>query len=73
MYSNLLLKNGEKESSDEEEEDDLNGFVKFLLVGDLQKKAENEVSSEEDVAMRRMSQEEMTPRRLPVLSRFDQS
>lgn len=35
MYSNLLLKQSEKESSDEEEDDDLNGFVKFLLVGDL--------------------------------------
>ena len=55
MYSNLFLKQSEKESSDEEEDDDMNGFVKFLLVGDLQKKTEAEISSEEDVAMRRMS------------------
>ena len=35
MYSNLSLKQSEKESDDEGEDDDLNGFVKFLLVGDL--------------------------------------
>ena len=40
MYSNLNFSyNNEKESSDEDgEDDDLNGFIKFLLVGNLQKK-----------------------------------
>ena len=35
MYSNVSVKLSGKESSDEEDDDDLDGFSKFLLVGDL--------------------------------------
>lgn len=55
LYSNLHLKQCDKESSDEEDPEDLNEFVKHLLVGELPKKNDAEVSSEEDVVMRRMS------------------